>query len=195
MKMLNIGTIIPFFLLIFIVGCAPLPVDDPGIATVPVINSTSIPTTTDTPIMELTQTSIPTQEVVAMPDAIVADVLSVNVTGQVNDYQFNVQVSSPDTGCDQYADWWEVLSKDGGLLYRRVLLHSHVSEQPFTRSGGPVAVDEDAMVIVRAHMNNSGYGGAALQGSVSGGFESVQLESDFAAEVESLEPLPGDCAF
>ncbi|HSG42536.1 MAG TPA: hypothetical protein VLA72_05225 [Anaerolineales bacterium] len=130
-----------------------------------------------------------------MPDAIVADVLSVNVTGQVNDYQFNVQVSSPDTGCDQYADWWEVLSKDGRLLYCRVLLHSHVSEQPFTRSGGPVAVDEDAVVIVRAHMNNSGYGGAALRGSVSGGFEIIQMESDFAAEVEALEPLPGDCAF
>ena len=130
-----------------------------------------------------------------MPNSIAADVLSVDVTGRVNAYQFNVQVSSPDTGCDQYADWWEVLSEDGQLLYRRVLLHSHVSEQPFARSGGPVAVDDDAVVIVRAHMNNSGYGEAALRGSVSGGFESIQLESGFAAEVEALDPLPGDCAF
>ena len=130
-----------------------------------------------------------------MPKSIVADVQSVNVSGQVSAYQFNVQVSSPDTGCDQYADWWEVLSEDGQLLYRRVLLHSHVSEQPFTRSGGPVPIDENTIVIVRAHMNNGGYGGAALRGSVSGGFATVQLESGFAVEVEALDPLPEDCAF
>ena len=129
-----------------------------------------------------------------MPESIVADVLAVEVTGQPNAYQFNVQVSSPDTGCDQYSDWWEVLSEDGQLLYRRVLLHSHVSEQPFSRSGGPVAVDEDTVVIVRAHMNTGGYG-AALRGSTSSGFETVQLESGFAAEVEALPPLPEGCAF
>lgn len=130
-----------------------------------------------------------------MNDPIIADVLNVNVTGQPNAYQFQVQVSSPDTGCDQYADWWEVLSEDGQLLYRRVLLHSHVSEQPFTRSGGPVAVDANMLVIVRAHMNNGGYGGAALRGSASGGFEPLQLETGFAAEVEALSPLPEGCAF
>ena len=80
-----------------------------------------------------------------MTDPIQADVLTVAVTGQANAYQFNVQVASPDTGCDQYADWWEALSEDGQLLYRRVLLHSHVSEQPFTRSGGSVAIDPDTV--------------------------------------------------
>ena len=131
-----------------------------------------------------------------MTDSVHADVLlPVEVSGQANSYQFNVQVSSPDTGCDQYADWWEVLSEDGQLLYRRVLLHSHVSEQPFTRSGGPVSVDADTIVIVRAHMNVGGYGGAALRGSASSGFETVQLESGFAAEVEALDPLPEGCAF
>lgn len=130
-----------------------------------------------------------------MTESIFADVLSVQVTGSANAYQFNVQVSSPDTGCDQYADWWEVLSEGGELLYRRVLLHSHVNEQPFTRSGGVVPIDENRQVIVRAHMNNGGYGGAALRGSVTGGFESVQLEAGFSAEVESLPPLPEGCAF
>jgi len=130
-----------------------------------------------------------------MMEPIFANAIAVNVTGAENAYQFNVQVSSPDTGCEQYADWWEVLSEDGQLLYRRVLLHSHVNEQPFTRSGGPVPVGSTTNVIVRAHMNNGGYGGAALRGSVSGGFETVQLESGFAAEVEALDPLPEDCAF
>lgn len=130
-----------------------------------------------------------------MAELVFANAMTVNVTGVVNTYQFNVQVSSPDMGCEQYADWWEVLSEDGQLLYRRVLLHSHVSEQPFTRSGGPVPVNSTTNVIVRAHMNNGGYGGAALRGSVLGGFEPIQLESGFAAEVEALDPLPGDCAF
>jgi hypothetical protein len=130
-----------------------------------------------------------------MTESVAADVVSVQVTGQPNGYQFNVQVASPDTGCEQYADWWEVLSEDGQLLYRRVLLHSHVGEQPFTRSGGPVAVDENTVVVLRAHMNNGGYGGVALRGSVSGGFEPLQLESGFAAQVEALPPLPNGCGF
>jgi len=140
-------------------------------------------------------TQPPMQEDLPMTNSIHADVLTVDATGDVNDYQFAVKVSSPDTGCDQYADWWEVLSEDGQLLYRRVLLHSHVGEQPFTRSGGPVPIGENKIVIIRAHMNTGGYGGAALRGSASGGFETVQLESGFAADVEALPPLPEDCAF
>jgi hypothetical protein len=179
-------------LLVFIGACAP---------------STSVPQTTSVPpdksVLNPTQTKKSTlvatldleQEATSITEPIIANVLNVEVTGQPNAYRFNVQVASPDTGCDQYADWWEVLSEDGQLLYRRVLLHSHVSEQPFTRSGGPVAIDGDTVVIVRAHMNVGGYGGAALRGSASGGFESVQLGSGFAAEVEALALLPEGCAF
>jgi len=130
-----------------------------------------------------------------MTSSVVADVLSVEVTGNPDAYQFNVEVSSPDTGCDQYADWWEVLSEDGKLIYRRVLLHSHVDEQPFTRSGGPVPISEDTVVFVRAHMNTNGYGGQVLKGSVANGFQSVDMKADFAADVETLLPLPEGCAF
>jgi hypothetical protein len=122
-------------------------------------------------------------------------VFSVDVSGSENAYQFAVAIRSPDTGCEQYADWWEVVSPDGDLLYRRILLHSHVNEQPFKRSGGPVAIGSDTVVIVRAHMHPHGYGGLALQGSVAGGFNAVQLEPDFAAGLEQLEPLPTGCNF
>ncbi|MCK7579497.1 MAG: hypothetical protein MZV65_29830 [Chromatiales bacterium] len=119
-----------------------------------------------------------------------ADVLAVQASGAPGAYQFNVTIRSPDTGCARYADWWEVLSEDGRLLYRRVLLHSHVGEQPFTRSGGPVPVQPGTVVWVRAHMNPAGYGGRALRGSVMAGFTAAELPADFAAGVAGQAPLP-----
>jgi len=124
-----------------------------------------------------------------------ADVIKVEASGNTGSYTFNVTIKSPDTGCDQYADWWEVISPDGRLLYRRILAHSHVNEQPFTRSGGKVDVAPDQTVIVRAHMNNTGYGGAAMRGTVGSGFQSEQLDSDFANALEDEPPLPNGCAF
>ena len=124
-----------------------------------------------------------------------ADVISVEVSGSDTSYRFSIGVRSPDTGCDQFADWWEVLSPDGLLLYRRVLLHSHVGEQPFTRSGGPVPILYDQEVIIRAHMNTSGYGGQAFRGSVAEGFTPFELAVDFAASLENQPPLPKGCDF
>ena len=86
-----------------------------------------------------------------------AEVTKVDIIGTANDYSFTVTVNSPDTGCDNYADWWEVVTTEGELLYRRVLLHSHVDEQPFTRSGGTVAIPPQQEVIVRVHMSADGY--------------------------------------
>lgn len=124
-----------------------------------------------------------------------ADVLSVNTRGESGAYQFSVEIRSPDLGCEQYADWWEVVGEGGELLYRRILLHSHVNEQPFTRSGGPVPIQPDTIVWVRAHMNTSGYGGSALKGSVQAGFQPVELPPDFASDLAGLAPLPQGCDF
>lgn len=124
-----------------------------------------------------------------------ATVTSVTATGAPGNYSFSVTIVSPDTGCDQYANWWEVITPEGELLYRRILAHSHVSEQPFTRSGGPVPVQADQSVIVRAHMHPSGYGKQVLQGSVASGFEELVSESAIAPELASQPPLPDGCAF
>jgi len=124
-----------------------------------------------------------------------AKVLSVEVSGEENAYRFNVEVESPDLGCDQYADWWEVITEEGTLVYRRILAHSHVDEQPFKRSGSPVAISADQVVFIRAHMNNSGYGSEIVKGSVASGFERNLLVTDFAKELETEEPLPKNCAF
>ncbi|WP_299222513.1 hypothetical protein [uncultured Aquimarina sp.] len=124
-----------------------------------------------------------------------ADVTNVSVTGEENNYTFSVEIKSPDLGCNQYADWWEIVSEDGTLLYRRILGHSHVNEQPFIRSGGPVNIAKDKIVYIRAHMNNQGYGNVVFKGSVSVGFSQETLETTFASELETTAPLPNGCAF
>jgi hypothetical protein len=137
---------------------------------------------------ETTQTATPETQPVA-------DITSVTVSGEAGEYDFSVGIASPDTGCEQYADWWEVIDEEGDLLYRRILAHSHVNEQPFVRSGGPVPIEPDTVVIVRAHMSNGGYGGLAFRGTPGAGFSEVPLSGDFANELETAPPLPDNCAF
>ena len=124
-----------------------------------------------------------------------ATVTAVAVSGAADGYTFSVTIESPDIGCTQYANWWEVVTEDGALLYRRILAHSHVEEQPFTRSGGPVVVDADDVLVVRSHMNTTGYSSEAMQGTISKGFEPVALPADFATELSEAAPKPGSCAF
>jgi len=127
-----------------------------------------------------------------------ADLTSVTtavVSGDPGNYTFSVTIQSPDTGCAQYADWWEVIRPDGSLIYRRILTHSHVNEQPFTRSGGPVNITPDDEIIVRAHMNNQGYGEQVLRGSVNQGILAESLDASFAIELATSAPLPDGCAF
>ena len=125
----------------------------------------------------------------------VADLVSVAVTGEPGNYTFAVTISSADTGCEQYADWWEVVDAEtGDLIYRRILAHSHITEQPFTRSGGPVAIEPGQAIVIRAHMGGleSHYGGQALGGSVDSDFQPIV---DTLPGLENVEPLPQGCAF
>jgi hypothetical protein len=135
----------------------------------------------------------------ASPDsgsAVGANIVAVRTSGSPGAYNFAVTLQSPDTGCDRYADWWEVITPDGELLYRRVLAHSHVNEQPFTRGGGPVDVEATTQVIVRAHMNDAGYGGVAFGGSVEAGFAAdASVAAQLAPQLAEQAPLPNGCAF
>ncbi len=124
-----------------------------------------------------------------------ASIESVTTQGNAGAYTFSVSISSPDTGCEQYADWWEVISDSGELIYRRILAHSHVDEQPFIRSGSPVPVSADQQVWIRVHMNNTGYSNLGMKGSVDVGFEQITIDSEFAADLDQKEPLPSGCAF
>ncbi len=123
-----------------------------------------------------------------------ADVEAVSWAGETGAYTFTVTLRSPDVDCSQYADWWEVLTAEGGLVYRRILNHSHPDEQPFARSGEPIEVGDGDRLVVRGHMNEAGYGGVAYSGSVADGFAAdASITAAFAAEVESHEPQVEDC--
>ncbi len=131
----------------------------------------------------------------AESDSAQARVISVDVSGEEGAFTFAVEIASPDTGCDRYADWWEVVTPNGDLLYRRILLHSHVDEQPFARSGGPVRVASADDVFVRVHMHPDGYAASGAQGSAGAGFSPVNVPPSFAPQLETAPPLPDDCAF
>ncbi len=124
-----------------------------------------------------------------------AKIVSVTTSGNENNYSFNVGISSPDKGCSQYANWWEITTETGELIYRRILGHSHVNEQPFIRSGGGIKINKDQVVIIRMHMNNTGYSENAFKGSVSQDFNSFKTANDFAKAIENQSPQPTGCAF
>lgn len=90
-----------------------------------------------------------------------ADVVDVKVRRAAPGvYDFDVTVKSADKGWNYYADAFEVLSPDGALLGRRVLLHPHETEQPFTRELYGVRVPAGIeRVTVRARHKPKGYDG------------------------------------
>lgn len=135
-----------------------------------------------------------------------ANVVKVTTSGNEGKYTFNVSVESSDIDCTQYANWWEVLTEDGALVYRRIIEHSHTDENgtsdpdkpgnTYTRNGGPVPVAADTVVLVRSHLSTGGYNGMVMRGTAAGEFvQAPDIGGDFAPGVERLEPQPTSCAF
>ena len=94
-----------------------------------------------------------------------ADVLKVEVTEiPGSGYTFQVTVRHADEGWEHYADRWDLLAPDGGVLATRILHHPHVDEQPFTRSLSGVELPSDVSeVTVRARDSVHGYGGEEIR--------------------------------
>jgi hypothetical protein len=97
-----------------------------------------------------------------------ADVLFVRAVQNADGrWTFHVTVEHPDSGWEDYADGWDVVTPDGEVLkvnpddrFTRLLLHPHETEQPFTRSQSGVVIPEGVtQVRVRAHDLVDGYGG------------------------------------
>jgi hypothetical protein len=92
-----------------------------------------------------------------------ADVLKVEARQTAAEqWTFAVTVHHDDQDPAHWADWWRVRTVDGTELGRRVLLHSHVGEQPFTRDGEVRIPRGVQRVVVEAHDKVHGLGGKAL---------------------------------
>ena len=123
------------------------------------------PTSTPEPAETLT----PTMETQKTADADVVFVKAVK-DSQSNTWTFYVTLEHPDTGWEDYADGWDVVTPDGSVLkfnpddpFTRLLLHPHVDEQPFTRSQSGIAIPEGVtQVSVRAHDFVDGFGGKEI---------------------------------
>ncbi|WP_418895541.1 hypothetical protein [Roseovarius autotrophicus] len=87
------------------------------------------------------------------------DILDAAVRKSGMSHRVDVTLAHPDTGWDHYADGWEVLDAKGNRLGYRVLLHPHVTEQPFTRALNNLDLpDGTREIFVRAHCSVDGWG-------------------------------------
>ena len=119
-----------------------------------------------------------------------ADVLHVRAV-QASDerWTFYVTVEHPDTGWEDYADGWDVLTPDGEVIkpdpdspFTRLLLHPHENEQPFTRSQSGIVVPVGvSRVLVRAHDLVDGYGGREV-------WVDLTIRSGEGFEVDPADP-------
>jgi hypothetical protein len=124
-----------------------------------------------------------------------ADVVEVKVAKVKEGYRFGVGIKSQETGCEQYANWWEVLNAEGRLRYRRILVHSHPKEQPFLRWGEVIDIDANETLYIRAHMFPSGYVGDVFEGSIAKGFTKRESLFIHCYKLETLPPQPKGCLY
>jgi len=114
------------------------------------------------------ETQMPNESVQIPSSAANADVQYVSAEQQADGtWTFNVTVTHPDTGWEDYADGWDVVLPDGTVVkpnldgpFTRLLLHPHETEQPFTRSQSGIMIPAGVtQVTVRAHDLVDGFGG------------------------------------
>ena len=92
-----------------------------------------------------------------------AHVLFVEATQESGDvWTFSVAVKHDDKGPNHWVDWWRVRTPEGRELGRRVLLHSHEDEQPFTRDERIRIPPNVRSVVVEAHDKTHGLGGVTV---------------------------------
>jgi len=83
-------------------------------------------------------------------------IIQAELTHQSGEWHVSVTLRHADTGWKHYADVWVVEDLTGMELGRRVLLHPHVEEQPFTRSLRIVLPKSITKIQIRAGDNIEG---------------------------------------
>ena len=123
------------------------------------------PKVTHTPTLSPEVTHTPTSPPEAPANADVTHVRAVQSAD--GSWTFHVTVEHPDTGWEDYADGWDVVTTEGVVIkpdpsspFTRLLLHPHENEQPFTRSQSGIVIPEGVTFVqVRAHDLADGFGG------------------------------------
>ncbi|OUS35812.1 hypothetical protein A9R01_06540 ['Osedax' symbiont bacterium Rs2_46_30_T18] len=72
----------------------------------------------------------------------------VATTNAQGSYRFDVTLAHADKSWDHYANVWQIETLQGEVLAKRVLLHPHISEQPFTRSLAGVKLPKGIAQVV-----------------------------------------------
>ena len=73
-------------------------------------------------------------------------------------FRVSVTLLHADTGWEDYADAWRVVTEGGAVVGERILVHPHVEEQPFTRSLGGLTLDPEGTYFIEARSLGEGYG-------------------------------------
>jgi hypothetical protein len=93
-----------------------------------------------------------------------ADVIAAEITRHGGAWRVAATIAHADEGWEHFANAFRVVGPDGTVYGTRELLHPHVTEQPFTRSLTGVRIPPEVKtVIVEAHDNVHGWGGAAVE--------------------------------
>lgn len=108
-------------------------------------------------------------------------------------YSINVAIKSSDKNCSHYVNWWEAVSENGKLLYRRILSHPHSREQPFSRGGVTNSITDETTFYIRAHIHPFGYSNRGMKGSIKTGFSAVNITNGFAKHLANEGENPSHC--
>jgi hypothetical protein len=71
----------------------------------------------------------------------------------------SVTLRHGDTGWDDYADGWRVVTGEGTVLATRPLAHPHVTEQPFTRSLSGLDLPRGTPLFIESSTSRTGWSG------------------------------------
>jgi hypothetical protein len=104
---------------------------------------------------------------IATPLSVIAaqvDIRHAEFTEQNSTWTVSTTLHHIDTGWEEYADAWRIVTVDGHVLATRVLYHPHVDEQPFTRSLNQVRLPPGlTTVFIEAHCKAHGWSNDRLQ--------------------------------
>ena len=90
-----------------------------------------------------------------------AEIVSAEARASGSGWSVSVTLRHGDTGWDDYADGWRLVTEGGEVIATRPLVHPHVNEQPFTRSLSGVTLP-DAPVFVESSTTVTGWSGDRL---------------------------------